>query len=169
VVEQDLKMRASIPAALLGVTALLAQPCYATHWQVIGRPNNDTLGLAYVDMDSIHADSQYRVATFLTVYSNATSNEHGIKLDRIAQETAFDCEKHTFSLVSTVSYYEGKKTGSSSGDGDWKARFKGLYEDGFSQRAFDVTCNAPLVTKPPPATAADSPANVMLPTAGAPQ
>lgn len=162
-------MRASILAAFLGVTALLAQPCYATHWQVIGRPNNETLGLAYVDMDSIHADGRYRVAMFLTVYSNATSNEHGIKLDRIAQETAFDCEKHTFSLVSTVSYYAGKKTGSSSGDDDWKTRFKGLYADPFSQRTFDVTCNAPLVTKPPPATAADSPANVMLPTAGAPQ
>jgi hypothetical protein len=162
-------MRAAVLAASLGVTALLAQPCYAAHWQVIGRPNNDTLGLAYVDMDSIHADGQYRVATFLTVYSNATSNEHGIKLDRIAQETAFECEKHTFSLVSTVSYYEGKKTGSSSGEDDWKSRFKGLREDAFSQRAFDVTCNAPLVTKPPPTSAADSPANVMLPTAGAPQ
>ncbi len=147
---------------------LLAQPCYATHWQVIGRPNNDTLGLAYVDMDSIHTDQQYRIATFLTVYTNATSNAHGIKLDRIAQETAFDCAKHTFALVSTVSYFEGKKTGSSSANDDWKTRFKGVYEDGFSQRAFDVTCNAPVVAKPPPAAASDSPANVNLPTMAAP-
>jgi hypothetical protein len=169
VVEQDLKMRPSYLAAVLGVTALLAQPCYATHWQVIGRPNNETLGLAYVDMDSIHADGQYRVATFLTVYSNATSNANGIKLDRIAQETAFDCDKHTFSFVSTVSYLQGKKTGSSSGSDDWKISFKGIYADPFSQRAFDVTCNAPLIVKPPPAAAADSPANVMLPTAAAPQ
>jgi hypothetical protein len=162
-------MRASYLAAALGLTALLAQPCYATHWQVIGRPNNDTLGLAYVDMDSIHEDEQYRVATFLTVYSNPTANAHGIKLDRIAQETAFDCAKHTFALVSTVSYFEGKKTGSSSPSDDWKTRFKGVYEDGFSQRAFDVTCNAPVVSKPPPAAAADSPANVNLPTMAAPQ
>jgi hypothetical protein len=162
-------MRASYLAAALGLTALLSQPCYATHWQVIGRPNNDTLGLAYVDMDSIHEDEQYRVATFLTVYSNPTSNAHGIKLDRIAQETAFDCAKHTFALVSTVSYFEGKKTGSSSATDDWKTRFKGVYEDGFSQRAFDVTCNAPVVSKPPPAAAADAPANVSLPTMAAPQ
>jgi hypothetical protein len=156
-------------AGSLAVTALLAQPCYATHWQVIGRPNNDTLGLAYVDMDSIHEDGQYRVATFLTVYSNATSNAHGIKLDRIAQETAFDCAKHTFSLVSTIGYFEGKKTGSSSESGDWKTGFKGVYDDVFSQRAYDVTCNAPVVTNPPPAAAADSAPNVRLPTYAAPQ
>jgi hypothetical protein len=162
-------MRSSYLAAALGVTALLAQPCYATHWQVIGRPNNDTLGLAYVDMDSVHEDGQYRIATFLTVYSNPTSNAHGIKLDRIAQETAFDCAKRTFALVSTVSYFEGKKTGSSSATDDWKTRFKGVYEDVFSQRAFDVTCNAPVVAKPPPAAAVDAPANVRLPTMAAPQ
>jgi hypothetical protein len=156
-------------AGALAVSALLAQPCYASHWQVIGRPNNETLGLAYVDMDSIHPDGPYRVATFLTVYSNPTANAHGIKLDRIAQETAFDCDKHTFSLVSTVSYFEGKKSGSSSGGEDWKTRFNSVYTDGFSQRAFDVTCNAPLVTNPPPAAAADAPANVRLPTAAAPQ
>jgi hypothetical protein len=161
--------RSAYLAGALGVTALLAQPCYATHWQVIGRPNNDTLGLAYVDMDSIHKDGAYRVATFLTVYSNPTSNAHDIRFDRIAQETAFDCDKHTFALVSTVSYFEGKKTGSSSGSGDWKTRFKGVYEDPFSQRAFDVTCNAPVVTAPPPASAADSPANVILPTRVAPE
>ena len=161
--------RAPYLAGVLAATALLTQPCYATHWQVIGRPNNDTLGLAYVDMDSIHEDGQYRVATFLTVYSNATSNAHGIKLDRIAQETAFDCAKHSFALVSTTGYFEGKKVGSSSGSGDWKTRFKGVYEDGFSQRAFDVTCNAPLVTNPPPAAAADAPENVRLPTNVAPQ
>jgi hypothetical protein len=162
-------MRAFYLAAGLGVSALLAQPCFATHWQVVGRPNAATLGLAYVDMDSIHEDGQYRVATFLTVYSNATSNAHGIKLDRIAQETAFDCEKHTFSLVSTVGYYDGKETGLSAATEDWKTRFKGVYADVFSQRAFDVTCNAPVVEKPPPAAAADAPANVRLPTMAAPQ
>jgi hypothetical protein len=161
-------MRGSHLAAALGVTALLAQPCYAAHWQVIGRPNNETLGVAYVDMDSIHADERYRIATFLTIYTNPTSNAHGIKLDRIAQETAFDCEKHTFALVSTVSYFEGKKTGSSSAGDDWKTRFKGVYEDGFSRRAFDVTCNAPVVTNPPAAAASDSAANVKLPTMVAP-
>jgi hypothetical protein len=161
--------RAPYLAGALAATALLAQPCYAIHWQVIGRPNNDTLGLAYVDMDSIHEDGPYRVATFLTVYSNATSNAHGIKLDRIAQETAFDCSKHTFSLVSTIAYLEGKKSGSSSASDDWKTRFKGVYNDVFSQRAFDVTCNAPVVTTPPPAAAADSPENVRLPTYVAPQ
>ena len=160
--------RAPYLAGALAVTVLLAQPCYAIHWQVIGRPNSDTLGLAYVDMDSIHEDGQYRVATFLTVYSNATSNAHGIKMDRIAQETAFDCTKHTFALVSTIAYFEGKKAGASSDSGDWKTQFKGVYEDVFSQRAFDVTCNAPVVTKPPPAAAADAPANVRLPTYVAP-
>jgi hypothetical protein len=162
-------VRAFYLAAGLAVTALLAEPCFATHWQVVGRPNPATLGLAYVDLDSIHEDGRYRVATFLTVYSNATSNAHGIKLDRIAQQTAFDCEKHTFSLVSTVGYYDGKETGLSSATEDWKAGFKGIYDDVFSQRAFDVTCNAPVVEKPPPAAAADAPANVRLPTMAAPQ
>jgi hypothetical protein len=160
-------------AGALGLTALLAiasQPCFATRWQVVGRPSDGSLGVAYVDMDSIHQDGQYRVATFLTVYQAPPPNTHDIKLDRIAQQTAFDCAKRTFSLVSTVGYYAGKRSGMSHTGDDWKTKFKGLYPDAFSQRAFDVTCNAPLAPMPEPeASAAESPALVQLPTRVAPE
>ncbi len=147
------------------LAALAAQPCFATHWQVIGRPNDGSLGVAYVDLDSIHQDGLYRVATFLTVYDSPPPNTHNIKLDRIAQQTAFDCDKRTFSLITTRSYFEGKQSGASHTGDDWKARFKGLYQDAFSQRAFDVTCNAPLAPDPEPAgSPSDAPATVRLPT-----
>jgi hypothetical protein len=149
----------------LTVPALLPLTCYAYHWQVIGRPNPETLGLAYVDLDSVHADGPYRVATFLTVYANPLTNANKIRIDRIAQETAFDCDKHTFSLVSTVGYFSGKKSGASSEKSDWKVSFKTLPQDSFSQRAFDVTCNAPVVTNPEArSTGDDAPATVKLPS-----
>jgi hypothetical protein len=157
--------RAPCLAGIFALTAIVAQPCYATHWQVIGRPDSSRPGLAYVDMDSIHQDGQYRIATFLTVYSNPATNAYDIKMDRIAQDTAFDCAKHTFSLVSTIAYLQGRRAGGSSDSGDWKVRFKGLPPNGYSQRAFDVTCNAPVaVTPEPEASPAEAAATVKLPT-----
>lgn len=153
------------------MSSLLSQACYATHWQVIGRPDDGSLALAYLDLDSIHLDGIYRVATFLTVYRYPPANVHDVKLDRIAQQTAFDCAKHTFSLISTISYFEGKQSGASPRDkGDWKTQFKGVFDDAFSQRAFDTTCNAPLATTPEPAASpADAAATVSLPTAETPE
>ncbi len=138
---------------------------------MIGRPNDGSLGLAYIDMDSIHLDGIYRLATFLTVYSSPPPNSHNVKLDRIAQQTAFDCEKHTFALVSTIGYFAGKQSGSSSANtDDWKVKFKSVYDDGFSRRTFDTTCNAPLAPTPEPAAApSDAPAVVKLPTMAAPE
>jgi hypothetical protein len=164
------RLRAHWLAGVLSITALAAQPCHAAHWQAVGRPNDGSLGVAYVDLDSIHKDGIYRVAMFLTVYESPPPNAHEIKLDRIAQQTAFDCDKHTFSLISTVGYFQGKQSGSSHIGDDWKARFKGVYQDVFSQRAFDITCNAPLAPTPEPAASpADSPATVRLPTRVAPE
>jgi hypothetical protein len=165
------RLRAHWLAGTLAIAALASQPCYATHWQAIGRPNDGSLGVAYVDLDSIHQDGIYRVAMFLTVYASPPPNVHDIKLDRIVQQTAFDCAKHTFSLISTVGYFEGKQSGKSHiNDEDWKVRFKGVYADVFSQRAFDTTCNAPLAPNPEPAASpADSPATVRLPALVAPE
>jgi hypothetical protein len=153
-------------ASLLGLAALLAEPCYAAHWQVIGRPSDQALALAYIDMDSIHRDGDYRVATYLTVYVNPITNAHGYKLDRIAQDTAFDCNKHTFALVATFGYFEGKPAGRSSGKPDeWKDNVRDLPKDPFSQRAFDVICNAPLAPMPEPTPSAeDAAATVRLPS-----
>ena len=161
-----LRRAASILARSFALSALLAQTCYAYHWQAIGRPNAETLGIAYVDLDSVHQDGPYRVATFLTVYKNPLTNASGIKIDRIAQQTAFDCAKHTVSLVSTIGYIGGKKSGASSEKGDWRENFQALPQNVFSQRAFDVTCNAPLVTNSEArASAEDAPATVKLPAA----
>lgn len=160
-----LRRAAHVLVRALAVSALLAQACYAYHWQAIGRPNPETLGVAYVDLDSVHQDGPYRVATFLTVYANPLTNAKSIKIDRIAQETAFDCNKHTFSLVSTIGYFAGKKSGTSSQTSDWRGSFKTLPGDVFSQRAFDVTCNAPVVTNAEArAVAEEAPATVNLPS-----
>jgi hypothetical protein len=156
---------------LLAVVSLLAQPCFATHWQAVGRPSDGSLALAYIDLDSIRRDGDFRVATFLTIYLHTVTNSHGAKLDRIAQETAFDCENHGFALVSTIGYRAGKAAGHSSGNGtDWKANMLALPKDVYSTRAFDITCNAPLAPTPePPRTAAEDPATVELPATPTPE
>jgi len=148
----------------------LAQPCFAAHWQVIGRPSDGSLALAYIDMASIHRDGDYRVATFLTVYLHPITNAHGYKLDRIAQESAFDCNNHTFALVSTIGYFQGKEAGRSSGkSGDWRGNVRDLPKDVYSTRAFDVICNAPLAPSPEPAPSnEDAPATVRLPAVPTP-
>lgn len=166
-----LRRAALVPALVFAVSALLGgQACHAYNWQPIGRPNAETLGTAYVDLDSVHQDGPYRVVTFLTLYWNPLTNAKGIKIDRIAQETAFDCALHTVSLVSTTSYFEGKKSGSSSPKGDWREAFQPLPQNAYSQRAFDVTCNAPIVANSEArAVEQDAPAVVKLPaTANSP-
>jgi hypothetical protein len=164
-----LRRAAPVLARVLAASALLGQACYAYNWQAVGRPNPQTLGMAYVDLDSVHQDGRYRIATFLTIYSNPLTNANSIKIDRIAQETAFDCDKHTFSLVSTMGYFGGKKSGSSSEKGDWRESFRTLPADVFSQRAFDVTCNAPVVTNSEARAAEENaPAVVKLPSMASP-
>jgi hypothetical protein len=149
--------------------AFLVQTCYAYHWQAIGRPNPDTLGIAYVDLDSVHQDGPYRVATFLTIYKNPLTNAKSVKIDRIAQETAFDCANRGYSLVSTIGYFAGKASGASSQKSDWRERFVALPDNVFSQRAFDVTCNAPVVTNfEARAVEEDAPAVVKLPSEATP-
>lgn len=124
------------------------------------------MGLAYIDMQSIHRDGDYREAIFLTVYAHPITNAHGYQLDRIAQETAFDCQNHTFALISTVGFLEGRQTGRSSGRADeWKSTVREVPKDAFSQRTFDIICNAPLAPMPEPAPSdADAAATVNLPT-----
>jgi len=165
-------MPKSIPAlSLLAVVSFLAQPCFAARWQAVGRPSDGSLALAYIYLDSIHRDGDFRVATFLTVYLHAITNKHGYKYDRIAQQTAFDCENHGFALVSTIGYRAGKEAGKSSGNGtDWKANLVALPKDVYSTRAFDITCNAPLAPTPePPPSAADDPATADLPATPTPE
>jgi hypothetical protein len=121
-----------------------------------------------MDADSVRQEQGYRVALFLTVYTGATPNSHGIKLDRITQETAFDCKQREFSLLETIGYYQGKKAGGSSAkEGEWKDRFRVVPQDPFSQRALDLACNSPLAPQPEPeAAATDAPGSVRLPGPG---
>ena len=161
-----------VPAlSLLAVVSFLAQPCFAAHWQAIGRPSDGSLALAYIDLDSVHRDGDFRVATFLTIYLHTVTNKRGAKLDRIAQETAFDCENHGVALVSTIGYRAGKEAGRSSASGtDWRANVMAMSKDTFSTRAFDITCNAPLAPMPePPPSAAEAPATVELPATPTPE
>lgn len=144
---------------------LLTPLCYAAHWQEVGPANGNSLGLVYMDMDSVHEDQGYRVALFLTVYASTVPNSHGIKLDRITQETAFNCAKREFALLETIGYFDGKKVGGSSAkEGDWKERARVVPQDSFSQRALDLTCNAPLAHQSKEAPMpSESPGSVRLP------
>ena len=75
----------------LGVLLLLAQPCFAGHWKGVGPARGSSPGYVYIDLDSVHEEEGYRIAVFLTIYESAVPNAHDIKIDRITQETAFDC------------------------------------------------------------------------------
>ncbi len=151
-------------AGVLGLMLVLTQTCFAARWQAVGTSNNGALGLAYLDLDSVREEDGYRIALFLTIYSGVVPNAHSIKLDRITQETAFDCSRREFALRSTVGYFEGRQVGLSSEKGDWKERFKVLPKDVFSQRALDLACNSPLAPQPEATpAAADAPASVRLP------
>jgi hypothetical protein len=149
--------------AVLGALLLLTQPCYAAHWKAVGASTGSLPGYAYIDLDSVHEEDGYRIAVFLTIYTSATPNAHDIKLDRITQETAFDCAKHEFALRSTVGYFEGKEVGLSSEKGDWKERLRVLPQDAFSQHAFDLACKSPVAPQPEETPAkSDAPGNVKL-------
>ena len=151
--------------ALLGLTQL----CYATHWQAVGSSNGDLSGMVYMDMDSVRQEQGYRVALFLTIYSHAAATSHDGKVDRITQETAFNCNRREFALLATEGYLEGRKVGGSAyrGGGDWAERFKLVPKDPFSQAALDLACNAPLAPQPEPTPLpADAPGSVRLPGPG---
>jgi hypothetical protein len=146
----------------------LTQLCYAAHWQSVGPSGGSPSGLVYMDMDSVREEQGYRVALFLTVYGAALPNSHDIKLDRITQETAFDCKERRFALLETIGYFQGKKAGGSTDKGgEWKDRLRVVPQDPFSQRALDLACNAPLAAQPEAEPApADAPGSVRLPAPG---
>jgi surface-adhesin protein E len=147
----------------------LAQFCYATHWQAVGPSNGGVSGMVYMDLDSVREEEGYRVALFLTIYGYAVPNSHDMKLDRITQETAFDCNRREFALLSTEGYFQGKKVGRSADrdGGNWKERFRAVPKDPFSQVAIDLACNSALAPQPEPQPlAADAPGSVRLPGPG---
>jgi hypothetical protein len=153
-------------AGFLGLLCLITQPCYAAHWQAVGPVSSGSPGIAYIDLESVHEEYGFRVASFLTIYTSAVPSANDIKLDRITQETAFDCTQRQFALRSTVGYFEGKEVGLSSVKDDWKTHFKVVPRDTFSQRALDLACNAPLAVQPEATpSAAEAPASVQLPPA----
>ena len=160
--------KARLVAFLGGSLLCLTELCYAAHWQSVGPASGGTSGIVYMDMDSIREEQGYRVALFLTVLGVATPNSHGIKLDRITQETAFDCKQREFALLETIGYFQGQKAGGSSDKGgEWKERLRVVPHDPFSQRALDLACNAPLAPQPEPDPApADAAGTVRLPGPG---
>jgi hypothetical protein len=141
-------MRPYLPSFLGLLLSVLAQTCHAAHWQPLGRPEGANTGLVYIDLDSVHRQDALRVALFLTVYPKASANIHNIRLDRVAQRTAFDCNKKMFALVSTTAYLEGKEVGRSSDKADWKETFKEVPPDPFSQRAYSTTCHSAVAASP---------------------
>jgi hypothetical protein len=156
---------AALGGVLLGVTQL----CYATHWQTVGPSNGSVSGMVYMDLDSVREQDGYRVALFLTIYGYAVPNSHNIKLDRLTQETAFDCNRREFALLATEGYFRGRKVGGSAdkGGGEWKERFRTVPKDPFSQVAIDLACNSPLAPQPEPTPlAAEAPGSVRLPGPG---
>ena len=150
--------------AIAILASLATLPCYAAHWQAVGPQSGSSPAMAYIDLDSVREEEGYRIALFLTIYGAAVPNAHNIKLDRITQETAFDCTRREFALRSTVGYFDGKEVGLSSQKGDWRARFRALPGDTFSQRALDVACNAKLAPQPEATpTPEEAPGAVKLP------
>jgi hypothetical protein len=163
------RRKALVSAAFGGALLGLTQLCYATHWQTVGPSNGSVSGMVYMDSDSVREEEGYRIALFLTIYGYAIPNAHNIKLDRITQETAFDCSRRQFALLATEGYFQGKKIGGSAGKGggDWKERFRSVPKDPFSQVAIDLACNSPLAPQPEPAPLpAEAAGSVRLPGPG---
>jgi hypothetical protein len=163
-------MRKALVTGGLGVALLgLTQFCYATHWQSVGPSTGNVSGMVYMDLDSVREEEGYRVALFLTIYGYAVPNSHNIKLDRITQETAFDCNRREFALLATEGYFQGRKIGGSAakGGGEWKDRLRLVPKDPFSQVAIDLACNSPLAPQPEPVPSPDEAAgSVRLPGPG---
>jgi hypothetical protein len=158
------RSRSPYSAAVCGLLLLLAQPCYAAHWQEVGLTEGRSVGRVYVDLDSLRQEGLYRVAVFLTIYANIEHSAHDVPLDRISQKTAFDCKKRTFSLLSTAGYFQGKQMGMSSDKGDWRTSFKPVPLDAFSQEAYEVACTSHLAPHGEAApTPEDAPGSVKLP------
>ena len=155
--------RAQYLPAFLASLALIPHTAAAAHWQEVGQVAGGSPGRAYVDLDSIRQDGGFRIALFLTIYANGALNSNSIRIDRIAQETAFDCAEHRYSLKSTVGYNAGKAVGGNSDKSDWTKRFRALPEDAYSQHAFDLACKSPLPQGPEITPEADSPGLVNLP------
>ncbi|HVW68411.1 MAG TPA: surface-adhesin E family protein [Steroidobacteraceae bacterium] len=155
-------------SALAGaaVLALAPRPSLAARWQELGWATPAAAGLVYVDLDSIHQEGNYRIARFLTIYATPATNASGIKMDRILQETAFDCDKHRFTFLSTIGYFEGRKVGGSSPNSDWADRFRAVPLDSYSQHAYTVACTSALASHPDLSAAGDSPGTVKLPGPG---
>lgn len=154
-------------AAVIVVLAGLPQTVMAARWRELGWATPAAAGFVYVDLDSIHQEGNYRIARFLTIYATPATNASGIRMDRILQQTAFDCDKHRFTFLSTIGYFEGRKVGGSSPNDDWSERFRAVPLDDYSQHAYTVTCTSPLVSRPSIDSVGDSPGTVKLPVAGA--
>ena len=149
------------------VLCLEAAAAHAAHWQQLGFATAAAQGLVYVDLDSIHQEGNYRIARFLTIYATPATNINGIKMDRILQQTAFDCDHHTFTYLSTIGYFEGRKIGGSSPNDAWQEHFKTVPLDSYSQHAYRVACTSPLGTHPDLDTEqGSSPGSVKLPGPG---
>jgi len=118
----------------------LAQASPGARWQELGNTGQASLDRVYVDLDSIHQDGDYRVASFMTVYEKPRVNPNNVLLDRHVQITAFDCRQRTFALVSTVGYFAGKQVGESPRDSEWRKNLKPVPQDAFSQRAYSLLC-----------------------------
>jgi hypothetical protein len=118
----------------------------------------------YIDLNTLRVEGGFRVATFLTIFATAAANAHNIKLDRITQETAFNCAKHSFSFLSTTGYLAGKAVAGRTDKGDWRQQFREIPPDPISKRSFELACKSPLAVQPATAQPAmDSPGTVDLP------
>ncbi len=154
-----LAMKASRAAVTLAAVGLLLLPqrCLAARWQELGWATAAAAGLVYVDLDSIHQEGAYRIARFLTIYAEPATNSSGIRMDRLLQQTAFECNQHRFTFLSTIAYFEGRKIGGSSPADDWADRSRPVPLDSYSQHAFTVACTSPVASSTDFSADGDSP------------
>jgi hypothetical protein len=132
------------------LSAVLARPSYAAHWQELGNMP-DSLDKVYVDTDSAELEDGFRIVRLMVVYPSPRTDKNNKTMDSYIQRTAIDCDKKMYYGIQTSWYRDGKQVVASPSDADWKTKTMHHFTDSsLSQRLQTTVCSLPIPTKKNP-------------------
>ena len=132
-------------AAWIALQAIPTRPCFAQHWQDLGKVP-DSLDSVSINIDSVEQDDQFRIVLIKTVYPEPRTNKSNITTDSHIQQTAIDCEKRAFYGIRMFGYLSGKQVGTGPVTPDWKAKLIPMGTAPLSQRILSTACSLPITS-----------------------